>query len=140
MLHYTTDRVSRTTPNAVHTEAGTLRKRAQRACGQCHAHKTKCSGDLPRCKRCEASNLVCQYTPTKRKFTNVRFNATTGAEGQEAAAGTPDESSASPATASMQGYQAMLADPATLTAEYVSKLCYADAPSLTLLAPSLETQ
>ncbi|KAJ6446607.1 fungal transcriptional regulatory protein [Purpureocillium lavendulum] len=65
--------VSRTTPSHSHTEAGTLRKRAQRACSQCHSHKTKCSGDLPRCKRCVASNLSCEYTPAKRRFTNVRF-------------------------------------------------------------------
>ncbi|KJZ72888.1 hypothetical protein HIM_07651 [Hirsutella minnesotensis 3608] len=65
--------VSRTTPSHSHTEAGTLRKRAQRACSQCHSHKTKCSGDLPRCKRCEAANLPCEYTPAKRRFTNVRF-------------------------------------------------------------------
>ncbi|KAI9166673.1 transcriptional regulatory protein [Paramyrothecium foliicola] len=65
------DKVSRTTPSQSHTEAGTLRKRAQRACRQCHAHKTKCSGDLPRCKRCDAANLPCEYTPAKRKFANV---------------------------------------------------------------------
>lgn len=68
-----TSKVSRTTPSHSHTEAGTLRKRAQRACSQCHSHKTKCSGDLPRCKRCEAANLPCEYTPAKRRFTNVRF-------------------------------------------------------------------
>ncbi|RDA87587.1 hypothetical protein CP532_4005 [Ophiocordyceps camponoti-leonardi (nom. inval.)] len=75
--------VSRTTPSHSHTEAGTLRKRAQRACSQCHSHKTKCSGDLPRCKRCEAANLPCEYTPAKRRFTNVRF--------QSSAAKPPDE-------------------------------------------------
>jgi hypothetical protein len=63
--------VSRTTPSQSHTEAGTLRKRAQRACSQCHAHKTKCSGDLPRCKRCESANLACEYHPAKRKFASV---------------------------------------------------------------------
>ncbi|KAL7798248.1 hypothetical protein V8C37DRAFT_249978 [Trichoderma ceciliae] len=68
------DKVSRTTPSHSHTEAGTLRKRAQRACSECHTHKTKCSGDLPKCKRCEAANLVCEYTPTRRRFTNIRYN------------------------------------------------------------------
>ncbi|KAF7543730.1 hypothetical protein G7046_g9942 [Stylonectria norvegica] len=66
-------KVSRTTPSHIHTEAGTLRKRAQRACSQCHVHKTKCSGDLPRCKRCEAAGMNCEYTAAKRKFANVRF-------------------------------------------------------------------
>ncbi|KAG6004288.1 hypothetical protein E4U21_001185 [Claviceps maximensis] len=64
--------IARTTPSHSHTEAGTLRKRAQRACSQCHAHKTKCSGDLPRCKRCESGGLACEYTPAKRRFTNIR--------------------------------------------------------------------
>ncbi|PHH76716.1 hypothetical protein CDD80_1313 [Ophiocordyceps camponoti-rufipedis] len=78
--------VSRTTPSHSHTEAGTLRKRAQRACSQCHSHKTKCSGDLPRCKRCEVANLNCEYTPAKRRFTNVRF--------QTSSSKPPDDSNA----------------------------------------------
>ncbi|KAJ2896128.1 hypothetical protein MKZ38_005852 [Zalerion maritima] len=73
-------KVARTMPSRSHTEAGTVRKRAQRACSQCHAHKTKCSGDLPRCKRCEVSDLVCEYTPAKRKFTNVQFNVNSAGE------------------------------------------------------------
>ncbi|KOS18762.1 putative transcriptional regulatory protein [Escovopsis weberi] len=64
--------LARTTPSHSHTEAGTLRKRAQRACSQCHTHKTKCSGDLPKCKRCETYRLACEYTPARRKFANVR--------------------------------------------------------------------
>lgn len=67
--------VRRTTPSRSHTEAGTLRKRAQRACKQCHDHKTKCSGDLPRCKRCQANNLQCEYTPAKRRFASGPFQA-----------------------------------------------------------------
>ncbi|KAK3940478.1 hypothetical protein QBC46DRAFT_434535 [Diplogelasinospora grovesii] len=65
------ERVSRTTPSRLHTEAGTPRKRAQRACQSCHAHKTKCSGDIPRCKRCEEADLKCEYAPAKRKFSTV---------------------------------------------------------------------
>lgn len=65
------DKVARITPNGTVTEAGTLRKRAQRACQQCHAHKTKCSGDLPRCARCQLNDLPCEYTPSKRKFANL---------------------------------------------------------------------
>ncbi|KAI5465538.1 hypothetical protein BGZ63DRAFT_107242 [Mariannaea sp. PMI_226] len=70
-----TGKVSRTTPSRSHTEAGTLRKRAQRACNQCHSQKTKCSGDLPRCRRCEASNLACEYSASKRKFTNLQLTS-----------------------------------------------------------------
>ncbi|KAK5989995.1 hypothetical protein PT974_08258 [Cladobotryum mycophilum] len=34
-----------------------------------------CSGDLPKCKRCESTGLNCEYTPTRRRFANVRFNS-----------------------------------------------------------------
>jgi hypothetical protein len=68
------DKISRIKPSQNLTEAGTLRKRAQRACSQCHSQKTKCSGDLPQCKRCESLSLACEYLPAKRKFTNVRLN------------------------------------------------------------------
>jgi hypothetical protein len=64
-------KVSRTLPSKSHTEAGTVRKRAQRACQQCHLHKTKCSGDLPVCKRCAGASLNCEYMPAKRKFAAV---------------------------------------------------------------------
>ncbi|KAH7023724.1 fungal transcriptional regulatory protein [Ilyonectria destructans] len=73
----TPGKVSRTTPSQSHTEAGTVRKRAQRACSQCHSHKTKCSGDLPKCKRCEEGDLACEYTPAKRNFASVPINSTT---------------------------------------------------------------
>ncbi|KAG6045968.1 hypothetical protein E4U39_001782 [Claviceps sp. Clav50 group G5] len=63
--------IARSTPSHSHTEAGTLRKRAQRACSQCHAHKTKCSGDLPRCKRCVSGGWECEYRPAKRRFTSL---------------------------------------------------------------------
>ncbi|KAH7170282.1 fungal transcriptional regulatory protein [Dactylonectria macrodidyma] len=68
---YISGKVLRSTPSHSHTEAGTVRKRAQRACSLCHSNKTKCSGDLPKCKRCEANDLACEYTPAKRKFTHV---------------------------------------------------------------------
>jgi len=62
------EKVLRTTPSQSHTEAGTPRRRAQRACSECHLHKTKCSGDLPRCKRCQGNNLACVYSNARRRF------------------------------------------------------------------------
>ncbi|KAK8026564.1 zinc finger transcription factor 1 [Apiospora marii] len=59
------------TPTGTVTEAGTIRKRAQRACANCHRHKAKCSGDLPACSRCRSSSLTCEYAPSKRRFANV---------------------------------------------------------------------
>lgn len=83
------DKISRIKPSQSLTEAGTLRKRAQRACSQCHSQKTKCSGDLPQCKRCESLSLACEYLPAKRKFTNVRLNNP---------AAVPEEMPSTPAT------------------------------------------
>ncbi|KAI3397672.1 hypothetical protein diail_10441 [Diaporthe ilicicola] len=64
-------KVSRVAPSRDRTEAGTVRKRAQKACTECHLHKTKCSGDLPRCKRCEANDLECEYVASRRKFSHA---------------------------------------------------------------------
>ncbi|KAL6908968.1 hypothetical protein GGI43DRAFT_163817 [Trichoderma evansii] len=114
------EKVSRTTPSHSHTEAGTLRKRAQRACSQCHTHKTKCSGDLPRCKRCEAANLVCEYTPTRRRFTNVRFHSPK-AESQASSALQPlkseENTAISPTSSSSTGIPTYLLESANLQAE-----------------------
>jgi hypothetical protein len=74
VLTSATGKVSRTLPSRSHTEAGTERKRAQRACQQCHIHKTKCSGDLPACKRCTGAGLACEYLPAKRKFAAIPHN------------------------------------------------------------------
>ncbi|KAK7949754.1 hypothetical protein PG988_016393 [Apiospora saccharicola] len=64
-------KLARITPTGTVTEAGTIRKRAQRACANCHRHKAKCSGDLPACSRCRSSSLTCEYAPSKRRFANV---------------------------------------------------------------------
>lgn len=68
-------RVSRVTPSQDVTEAGTPRKRAQRACRECHAHKTKCSGSLPICARCTNLGINCIYEPSKRKFSSAPGSA-----------------------------------------------------------------
>ncbi len=88
---------ARTVPSRSHTEAGTLRKRAQRACRECHAHKCKCSGDLPRCKRCAALGLVCAYMPPKRKLVSAAPRA--ASKGNSPAV--TDESASSPGSASV---------------------------------------
>ncbi|KAK8041927.1 zinc finger transcription factor 1 [Apiospora rasikravindrae] len=64
-------KLARITPTGTVTEAGTIRKRAQRACANCHRHKAKCSGDLPACSRCRSSSLTCEYAPSKRRFANM---------------------------------------------------------------------
>jgi hypothetical protein len=119
------ERVSRTTPSHSHTEAGTLRKRAQRACSQCHAHKTKCSGDLPKCKRCESANLVCEYTPTRRRFTNVRFHSPKAEDQNPSTLHPlkPEENGAiSPASSNSTGIPTYLLESANFQAEYAAPL------------------
>ncbi|KAF2177730.1 hypothetical protein K469DRAFT_742461 [Zopfia rhizophila CBS 207.26] len=37
------------------------RRRVLRACTACRSHKIKCSGDNPRCKRCESTGRECIY-------------------------------------------------------------------------------
>lgn len=67
--------MARVTPSQDVTEAGTPRKRAQRACRECHAHKTKCSGSLPVCARCTNLGIQCIYEPSKRKFSSAPGSA-----------------------------------------------------------------
>lgn len=69
--HRPVGKVSRVAPSRDRTEAGTARKRAQKACKECHLHKTKCSGDIPRCKRCETNDLICEYVASRRKFSHA---------------------------------------------------------------------
>lgn len=76
-------KVSRVAPSRDRTEAGTARKRAQKACKECHLHKTKCSGDLPRCKRCEANDLACEYVASRRKFSHAPTLQSTSQSDQE---------------------------------------------------------
>lgn len=68
-----------------------MRKRAQKACAQCHAHKTRCSGDLPRCARCVASDLVCEYNSAKRRKTAAAASSAAASEDRRASASQPDE-------------------------------------------------
>lgn len=90
-------KVSRIVPSQVRTEAGTARKRAQRACTQCHRHKTKCTGEQPVCKRCAVNNLDCEYGPSKRKFSSAPGSQTpTGGPRQESARDVESQHASSP--------------------------------------------
>lgn len=42
------------------------RRRVRLACSSCHSRKARCSGDTPKCKRCQSQGLECVYRPTKR--------------------------------------------------------------------------
>ena len=42
------------------------RRRVGRACLGCHSRKAKCSGTRPKCGRCQAQGIDCEYTPARR--------------------------------------------------------------------------
>lgn len=117
-----TGKISRTAPSQSHTEAGTVRKRAQRACSQCHSHKTKCSGDLPKCQRCEVGDLACEYTPAKRNFASVPSNSTTSKCDGNVTSNQGSESFdiGSPVIKNNGGHFLLSIDVSILNAEYVS--------------------
>lgn len=82
---------------------------------------------MPRCKRCESANLACEYTPARRKFTNVRFQNQTSPPINDVATPAPgsrhsEEKSMSPSLGSRVGLDAALATVESLTAEYVLPL------------------
>lgn len=48
------------------SRTGIPKLRAGRACTACHAHKIKCSGDSPECKRCKTRGITCDYKPRRK--------------------------------------------------------------------------
>ncbi|KAH9996642.1 hypothetical protein F4779DRAFT_631561 [Xylariaceae sp. FL0662B] len=42
------------------------RRRVRLACANCHSRKARCSGEQPKCARCQAQGIECVYKPTKR--------------------------------------------------------------------------
>lgn len=49
------------------TEAGTVRLRTIAACDECRLRKAKCSGQRPRCYRCDQRQLPCVYNADRGK-------------------------------------------------------------------------
>lgn len=45
------------------------RRRVRLACSNCHSRKARCSGEMPKCKRCQSQGIECIYRPTKRSGT-----------------------------------------------------------------------
>lgn len=42
------------------------RRRVRLACANCHSRKARCSGETPKCARCQSQGIECVYKPTKR--------------------------------------------------------------------------
>ncbi|KAI1335286.1 hypothetical protein F5Y15DRAFT_255905 [Xylariaceae sp. FL0016] len=59
------------------------RRRVRLACTNCHSRKARCTGETPKCARCQSQGIECVYKPTKRS------GATAGAS-QHARHGTTD--------------------------------------------------
>lgn len=70
-------KVVRVPPSIHQTEAGTPRARAPKACNECHAHKTRCTSEHPKCRRCKSMNLECVYEKSKRKSASASGSRST---------------------------------------------------------------
>lgn len=42
------------------------RRRVRLACTNCHSRKARCTGESPKCARCQSQGIECIYRPTKR--------------------------------------------------------------------------
>ncbi|KAI0403684.1 hypothetical protein F4802DRAFT_607940 [Xylaria palmicola] len=42
------------------------RRRVRLACTNCHSRKARCTGETPKCARCQSQAIECIYRPTKR--------------------------------------------------------------------------
>ncbi|KAI8622877.1 hypothetical protein F5Y19DRAFT_43772 [Xylariaceae sp. FL1651] len=42
------------------------RRRVRLACTNCHSRKARCTGETPKCARCQSQGIECIYRPTKR--------------------------------------------------------------------------
>ncbi|KAI1814927.1 hypothetical protein GGS20DRAFT_597529 [Poronia punctata] len=59
------------------------RRRVRLACTNCHSRKARCTGETPKCARCQSQGIECVYRPTKR---SAGVNGATGGTNN----GTPD--------------------------------------------------
>lgn len=50
------------------------RRRVRLACTNCHSRKARCTGESPKCARCQSQGIDCIYRPTKR---SAAINGTT---------------------------------------------------------------
>ncbi|KAJ5240690.1 C6 transcription factor [Penicillium citrinum] len=60
-------------PRLTSLEISSEKGRVSRACENCRQQKTKCSGDRPSCRQCEANGLHCLYSCRKREKIEQRL-------------------------------------------------------------------
>ncbi|KAI2634026.1 hypothetical protein GGS21DRAFT_490946 [Xylaria nigripes] len=51
------------------------RRRVRLACTNCHSRKARCTGETPKCARCQSQGIECIYRPTKRSAGNINGTA-----------------------------------------------------------------
>jgi hypothetical protein len=51
------------------------RRRVRLACINCHSRKARCTGETPKCARCQSQGIECVYRPTKRSGGAAAGNA-----------------------------------------------------------------
>lgn len=54
------------------------RARISRACMKCHAMKSRCNGNSPKCERCEAKGAVCIYPQRRSRHCQPEFSENEG--------------------------------------------------------------
>lgn len=73
------------------------RRRVRLACTNCHSRKARCTGESPKCARCQSQGIECIYRPTKRSAaingssTSVPPPGTTDSEHESVASEPPEK-------------------------------------------------
>lgn len=72
------------------------RRRVRLACTNCHSRKARCTGESPRCARCQSQGIDCIYRPTKRSAaingtTSIPQPGTTDSEHESVASEPPEK-------------------------------------------------
>ncbi|KAI0876418.1 hypothetical protein GGS24DRAFT_513778 [Hypoxylon argillaceum] len=73
------------------------RRRVRLACTNCHSRKARCTGETPKCARCQSQGIECIYRPTKRSAgisgsaTNTQHHGTTDSEHESVASEPPEK-------------------------------------------------
>ncbi|RYP21992.1 hypothetical protein DL765_001898 [Monosporascus sp. GIB2] len=78
------------------------RRRVRLACINCHSRKARCSGETPKCARCQAQGIDCVYRPTKRSG---------GVNGTAIAAGSSVHSTSQQAGATDSEHESVTSEP-----------------------------
>ncbi|KAI0115676.1 hypothetical protein GGR51DRAFT_415846 [Nemania sp. FL0031] len=68
------------------------RRRVRLACTNCHSRKARCTGETPKCARCQSQGIECIYRPTKR---SAGINGTAASSQQHGTTDSEHESVAS---------------------------------------------